>query len=146
MQIQSIPRHVSCAGRRVIVPKTSRLSSLSPRMGGLAPRVGYAPGDEKGRDRQRSAASPWRAWYHTARWQKLRQQVFIRDNYTCQRTGALCVAKHPAPDSPVANHKIPHRGDPKLFWDIDNIETVSKEVHDGLIQAEERAIPTGCWA
>jgi hypothetical protein len=38
----------------------------------------------------------------------------------------------------VANHKIPHRGDPVLFWDINNIETVTKAVHDSLIQSEER--------
>lgn len=70
----------------------------------------------------------------------------MRDNYTCQRTGVLCVGKHPAPDSPVANHRVPHRGDPVLFWDPDNIETVSKEVHDSLIQAEERAAERGGFA
>jgi len=85
--------------------------------------------------------APWRKWYNTARWERLRQQVFVRDGYVCQRSGVLCVGKHPAPNSPVANHKVPHKGDPKLFWDIDNLETVAKEVHDGLIQSEERALP-----
>ena len=84
-------------------------------------------------------SQPWKAWYKTARWRRLREQVLIRDAYTCQRTGQVLGGKHPAPDSPVVNHKIPHRGDPPLFWDIENLETVSKAVHDGQIQAEEQA-------
>jgi len=85
------------------------------------------------------AQKPWKAWYKTARWERLRQQVFLRDLYKCQRSGVLCLGKHPAPNSPVANHKRPHRGDPALFWDADNVETVSKAVHDSIIQAEEQA-------
>jgi 5-methylcytosine-specific restriction endonuclease McrA len=115
-----------------------RLTNLKPRLSSLPPRIGYAPGDEKARDKQRTATQHWRAWYKTARWEKLRQQVLIRDLYTCQRTGVLCIGKSPAPNSPVVNHKRPHRGDPFLFWDIDNLETVTKAVHDGLIQSEER--------
>lgn len=85
------------------------------------------------------ASAPWKAWYKTARWERLRQLVFLRDLYKCQRSGELCIGKHPAPNSPVANHKRPHRGDPVLFWDPDNVETVSKQIHDGIIQAEEQA-------
>lgn len=84
--------------------------------------------------------APWRAWYGTDRWRRLRLEVFVRDHFTCQRTGAVLVGKYPAPNSPVANHKVPHKGNPELFWDPSNIETVSKEVHDGLIQSEERAL------
>ena len=119
-----------------------RLSILKPTLSTLPPRLGYAEGDAKATDRRRETLAPWRAWYRTARWQKLRLEAFVRDGFKCQRTGEICVGKHPARNSPVANHKIPHHGDPDLFWDIDNIETVTKEVHDGLIQAEEkRATP-----
>jgi 5-methylcytosine-specific restriction protein A len=116
-----------------------KLSNLKPSLRNLSPRIGYAEGDAKAGDKARNNLAPWRAWYRTARWQHLRMQVFTRDAFKCQRTGILCVGKYPAPNSAVANHKRPHRGDPALFWDINNIETVSKEVHDGLIQAEERA-------
>lgn len=90
---------------------------------------------------------PWRNWYKLKRWQDLKMAVHVRDCFICQRTGVLCIGKHPAPDSPAANHKIPHRGDPRLFWDPDNIETVSKEVHDSLIQKEEQATlhQRGVW-
>lgn len=86
-----------------------------------------------------SRDAPWRAWYKTARWLALKEAAHLRDLYICQRSGVLLTGKHPAPDSPVANHKTPHRGNPDLFWDIDNIETVSKAVHDSEIQKEEQA-------
>src|SRR5690606_38696016 len=103
-------------------------------------RIGYAPGDEKARDRQRRDTQPWRAWYKTARWERLRQQVLLRDLYTCQRTGELCTGKGNQPNAPVVNHKRPHRGDPALFWDIDNLECVTKAAHDSMVQAEERRL------
>lgn len=121
----------------------ARLTTLKPSLDSLTPRLGYLPGDEKARNRQRYTLSPWRAWYASKEWARLRHQCFIRDSYTCQRTGVLCIGKHPAPNSPVAHHKTPHRGDPKLFWSIDNLQTVSKEFHDSVIQAEERHHPTG---
>jgi 5-methylcytosine-specific restriction endonuclease McrA len=90
------------------------------------------------RDTSYSPDATVRSWYKSARWRQLRQQVFLRDLYKCQRSGVLAIGKHPEPNSPVANHKIPHHGDPDLFWDIDNIETVTKAIHDSLIQSQER--------
>lgn len=107
---------------------------MPSRLGRAAPRLRYG-GDT---DKTRTGAQPWRAWYKTSRWQRLRISVFTRDGYVCQRTGVLLTGKHPAPDSPVADHKRPHRGDPALFWEIDNIETVSKAYHDGAKQAQEK--------
>jgi len=122
-----------------------RLKALPPRISTLAPRLGHAQGDERAVDRKREQAQDWRSWYRTKRWADLRRFVFVRDRYVCQRSGALAIGKHPAPNSPVANHKRPHRGDPVLFWDPENIETVTKEVHDGLIQKDEQSIIQGMW-
>ncbi|MEQ1955997.1 hypothetical protein [Mesorhizobium sp. CN2-181] len=41
------------------------------------------------------------------------------------------------PRAAVANHKVKHRGDPTLFFDLENVETVCKRDHDTLIQREE---------
>lgn len=114
----------------------SRLSSLPPRIGAAPYRVSQTPKAEGLTTSRRS--NPLKGLYSTARWRTLRLKVFQRDGYICQRSGALCSGKHPAPNSPVANHKRPHRGNPALFWDEDNLETVTKEVHDTLIQAEEQ--------
>lgn len=99
------------------------------------------PSGEQARDRQREQSQPWRKWYHSVEWKALRLAAFRRDKYVCQRSGALCLGKGNDPDAPVANHKIPHRGDRALFFDLDNIETVTKAVHDGLIQREEKRSP-----
>jgi len=55
------------------------------------------------------------------------------------------MGKHPAPNSPVANHKVPHRGRRELFFDLNNVETIAKSVHDSEVQREEQAVPTGMW-
>lgn len=114
-----------------------KLGSLKPRFGSLPPRFGSPIGDRKGQDRYRRDTQPWRAWYNTAEWQRLRQAVLKRDKWTCQRSGVLCLGKANEPDAPVVNHKIPHRGDRALFFDLCNLEIVTKQVHDSLIKTEE---------
>lgn len=118
--------------------KLSRLRTLPPRIGALPPRIGVAAGDEQARSRQRDASQAYRAWYKTAAWQKKRLKILERDLYTCQRTGVLLIGKYPAGNSPVVDHKRPHRGDERLFWDDDNLHSVSKAFHDSVKQSEER--------
>lgn len=116
-----------------------RLKTLQPRIGTLAPRIGRAPGDEKARLRERDQNVSWRSWYKTERWQKLRHEILRRDSYTCQKTGVLCIGKHPAPNSPVVDHIRAHRGDERLFFDPSNLQCVSKAYHDSEKQKQERA-------
>lgn len=119
-----------------------RLKSLPSRLAPAPSRLGST--DKTGdRYQRRDAENAWRAWYYTARWQKLRKQVWIRDGYVCQKTGAVLTGKYPAPNSPVADHIEPHRGDEHLFWDPANLQTVSKEYHDGAKQRQERGRGTG---
>jgi len=79
---------------------------------------------------------PWRKWYKTARWQRLRLQVFIRDSFTCQ---CGCGRIEGNTSLLVADHKTPHRGSEALFWDDANIQTMLKACHDGLKQKAEQA-------
>lgn len=125
--------------------KGASLRTIGPRLGGLASRFTSQAHEGKERDRQRSAAAPWRDWYKTARWQALRRQILKRDLYTCQRTGVLLTGKHPAPNSPVVDHIKPHRGDPDLFWDEANLMAVSKAFHDSEKQKAERSEIKGVW-
>lgn len=107
-----------------------RLSNLRPRIGGLAPRVARHT-DKEGH----SKAEAWRAWYGLARWKRLRADVLRRDLYTCQ-----CGCGHVEPDTSqlVADHVEDHHGDPVMFWDPSNLQTLWKPHHDGWKQAQTR--------
>lgn len=117
----------------------ARLTTLPARLSAAPARIGRAPVQAAISPKRDRSNAPWRGWYNTKRWHDLRTQVFERDGYICQRSGILCAGKHPAPDSPTANHKVRHNGDPILFWDPSNVETITKSVHDTLIQQEEQA-------
>lgn len=118
-----------------------RLKALPSRLQVLPSRVAYLSPEEseQARNRKRDSENAWRGWYKTPRWKVLRLKVIKRDKWICQQTGALLIGKHPAPNSPVVDHIRPHRGDPKLFWDETNLQTVSKAYHDSVKQALERA-------
>jgi 5-methylcytosine-specific restriction protein A len=107
------------------------LKAIKPRLAALPRRIqrdidadGHSP-----------ALEPWRKWYNLARWAALRQRVFLRDLYTCQ-CGCETVIADPA--ERIADHVEPHRGDPDMFWDEDNVQTLWKPHHDGWKQRLER--------
>lgn len=122
-----------------------RLRSLPPRLKAIAPRLSGSPSApasrqeaEAERTRRRDQEDAGRKLYNTRAWKALRLEVLKRDSYTCQKTGVICLGLHPAPNSPVADHIVPHHGDPELFWNINNLQTVSKAYHDSQKQREER--------
>lgn len=112
-----------------------KLATLKPLVGKQAPMVATM------RDTRDTASGAnvalYRTWYKSARWQRLRQEVLHRDLYTCQHTGVILSGRANAPDSPVVHHKVPHKGDEQMFWDINNLESVSKAWHDSEAQAQE---------
>ena len=58
----------------------------------------------------------------------------VRDLFTCQMCHLIIARKGEV----VADHKVPHRGNPRLFWDEANLQTLCKACHDSVKQAEER--------
>lgn len=129
----------------------SRLSAIKPRIDTLSSRLGSIQPQRV--ERERDVAAPWRRWYKTARWQKLRLVILMRDSWKCQKTGVLLIGKHrnkdgkPDPNSPVIDHIKPHRGNPELFWDESNLQAVSKEYHDSEKQRleQESLHQRGVW-
>lgn len=117
----------------------ARLKSLPNRLAPAPRRLGTPPANEAERSRLRDETQPWRAWYKTARWHRLRKQIIKRDGDQCRQTGALLVGRRNAPNSAVVDHIRPHRGDPKLFWDPNNLQTVAKHWHDSVKQKQEKA-------
>lgn len=108
-----------------------RLTTLPPRVAAQPPLLKKQT-DAEGHS---TAVEPGRAWYSTARWKRLRDRVLLRDHYTCQ-----CGCRHIEPNTAmlVADHKKPHRGDPALFWDETNLQTLWKPHHDADKQRADR--------
>jgi 5-methylcytosine-specific restriction protein A len=117
--------------------KLKALASVLPK---LSQAIGYAQGDAKAYDRQRAQHQPFRAWYKTARWQALREQVLVRDRYTCRMCGRI------AADGMAVDHIKPHRGKPALFWDQRNLQVLCvSPCHNKHKQAIEQSEPAGQW-
>lgn len=113
-----------------------KLATLKPQVGKLQPRI---PTMRDTRDTAAGAnVAEYRAWYKSARWQKLRQQVLTRDLYTCQQTGVVLSGGPNEPNSPVVDHVKPHHGDERLFWDPLNCQSVAKSWHDAVKQKLEK--------
>lgn len=68
-----------------------------------------------------------------AAWQKARVTYLSSHPFCvfCDRRGWLQAAT-------VVDHKIPHKGDAKLFWDQENWQALCKRCHDGDKQFEEK--------
>jgi 5-methylcytosine-specific restriction endonuclease McrA len=82
-----------------------------------------------------SNAAPWKRWKKTARWQKLRWSVLVRGLFTCRMCNRIVADTSQL----VADHKTPHRGDERLFWDEANLQCICKTCHDSVKQIEEQA-------
>lgn len=112
-----------------------RLRAMAPRLRTLAPRVASAKvaGATRG-----PAEAEWRKWYKTKRWQRLRWDVLVRALFTC----GMCGRTEGQTRQLVADHRLPHRGDPALFWDPANLWCLCVGCHAGAKQREESA---GQW-
>ena len=99
----------------------------------------------KGREpgHHQRAEPPWRKWYKTARWQALRFATFLRDLFKCQMCGRL----EADTSKLVCDHRVPHRGSEKLFFDPSNLWTLCKRCHDTAKRNEEQATKhhQGIW-
>lgn len=99
------------------------------------------------------ANRPYRSLYNSKQWHRDRQwaitqaSIFIngRKVPVCCKTGVYLTGGKDAPDCPIVDHKIPHRGDPVLFHDRRNLQVVSKAWHDSVKQKQEnRGYTIGC--
>jgi 5-methylcytosine-specific restriction endonuclease McrA len=63
-----------------------------------------------------------RQWYRTPRWRALRAQVLREAAYQC--AGCRKVTRMLAVD-----HRVKHGGDPRLFWDLANLQALCGRCH-----------------
>lgn len=75
-----------------------------------------------------------RAIYTTSRWRRERRS-FLNDYPFCAehlKRGLKVIAV-------IVDHKVPHRGDEKLFWDKTNWQPLCKRCHDAHKQRLEKS-------
>jgi 5-methylcytosine-specific restriction protein A len=94
---------------------------------------------QRPRDDQQRGSSTERGYDY--RWQKARDQ-FLREHPLCQcpecKEGELRLLP-----SSVVDHKVPHKGDMKLFWDRSNWQAMSKPCHDKKTAREDGGFGRG---
>ena len=113
----------------------AKLTSLKPAISFLPPRIGYAPGDEKARDKHRRETLQSKTWLKSAWWLKARQRILLRDRYQCCKCKAIVAGKGEA----HIDHIIPHNEDRSLFFCADDgLQTLCVPCHVKVKQAEER--------
>lgn len=100
----------------------------------MPPTLGAKPRLERQResDADRRNAHPWRSWYGLKRW-KLRRFDQLSEHPFC----SMCEAEGTVELATVVDHKVPHRGEPALFWDGE-LDSLCKRHHDGAKQRAER--------
>lgn len=67
------------------------------------------------------------------RWQR-RRENFLREHPLC----CFCWKIKRVVAAMVVDHIIPHRGDPELFWDESNWQSLCSACHNSVKQAEEK--------
>jgi 5-methylcytosine-specific restriction enzyme A len=121
-----------------------RLTNIKPTLKTIGTGIGWLQQDANPitHDQRRAIESPWRRWYNTARWKRLRAAIFLRDTYTCKMCGRL----QGDTSKLVCDHVTPHRGKPERFWDETNLQTLcASPCHSKHKQAMEQAQPPGVW-
>lgn len=69
-----------------------------------------------------------------SKWQKASRE-YLKSHPLC----VMCMAENPPRyvKATVVDHKIPHRGDQKLFWDRSNWQALCKKHHDHKTLTED---------
>lgn len=83
---------------------------------------------------ERTARRRAGGWYKSRRWQALRDDQLLKQPF-CECRLHVGKSVH----AEVVDHKVPHRGDSKLFFDPENLQSLAKQCHDSWKQKLERS-------
>jgi 5-methylcytosine-specific restriction endonuclease McrA len=75
----------------------------------------------------------WGRWYSLERWKRLRRAQLFK-----QPCCTLCLAEGKVEEATVVHHVRPHKGNPVLFFDATNLESVCAPHHDRDLQSAEK--------
>ncbi|MES2634034.1 MAG: HNH endonuclease signature motif containing protein [Pseudomonadota bacterium] len=109
--------------------KLQTLKSGLPTLRSTLPRLKAGPA---GAWRTGKESSTARGYGY--KWQKAREE-HLEAHPLC----VMCEADGQPTAATVVDHKIPHRGDQKLFWDRKNWQSLCTPCHSGRKQRDEAA-------
>jgi 5-methylcytosine-specific restriction protein A len=96
------------------------------------------PGDQRYCEKHRGEYGRSRGSAHargyTRDWQR-ESAAFLREHPLCECDECKKLGR--VRPSQVTDHIIPHKGDPKLFWDRSNWQAMSKPCHDRKTATED---------
>ena len=81
-----------------------------------------------------------RRLYDTPRWRRLRRSFLATHQLCmlCSRMGRDTIAS-------VVDHIQPHKGDPDLFWSVDNLQALCNDCHNSAkAHIERHGFSQGC--
>lgn len=81
----------------------------------------------------------WVRWYKTAAWQRLRMRQLKKKPF-CE----FCKNKNILTEADTVDHIVPHKGDMKLFFDPENLQSLDKKCHSSAKQRLEKKGEFGC--
>jgi len=84
----------------------------------------------------------WHHLYDTARWKQMRRAQLQREPLCrmCKQRGVVRAAT-------VADHEVPHKGDERLFFDAENLQSLCDDDHTVTkARQEHRGYLQGCDA
>ena len=82
-------------------------------------------------DATRYPNRPWRKWYSTARWRRIREAQLAHQPL-CER----CLLSETVTAADVVHHRTAHKGDPDLFW-YGPFESLCASHHNSQGQMED---------
>ncbi len=112
-------------------PNMARITELKPRVSLLNPASRLA---------RRIDSDSWRAGKTTAergyggRWQAARAR-HLSQSPLC----VMCLAESKVTAATIVDHRQPHRGDPLLFWDESNWQSLCERCHNSTKKVIENA-------
>ena len=83
-------------------------------------------------DRRSAEARSYRHWYWTAQWRAI-AKAQLRDEPLCR----YCAKAGKVTPATVCDHVVPHKGDIGLFWNIENLQSLCSQHHNGSKAMEE---------
>lgn len=93
----------------------------------------YCKKHQKEIDREYNKSSrPYKKLYNFSHWQRLRKHVLTK-----QPLCVICLKEKRITPATVVDHIKPHKGDVKLFFDINNLQPLCKGCHDRKTAKED---------